>query len=237
MATATAGYTVKVLDDRVNIYKSDGTCHAVSFTGDDYHHCTCPGFRFRHTCKHLAMAKEAREAERSSAPPIENKTTKAQPERYPREHFDDAINYVRATCRRYGPVKFAGSWRRGLDTMKDLDVIVECSPQEFQALYDISFLSLDEWTTTAQGTDIIRGMLGDCPIDITRVNAGYWGAYELYRTGSASFNIWMRSYARRLGYTLSERGLVNSDGVCVAKATEQEIFDALGIPFVAPSKR
>ena len=46
----------------------------------------------------------------------------------------------------------------------------------------------------------------------------------------------MRYHADKKGLHLNEKGLFKG-GICIASRTEQEIFDALGVPFRPPEER
>ena len=56
--------------------------------------------------------------------------------------------------------------------------------------------------------------------------------------GSAKFNIKLRCVALSKGMMLSEYGLVNQETKeIIASETEEEIFEKLGVPYVAPWQR
>jgi DNA polymerase (family 10) len=91
---------------------------------------------------------------------------------------------------------------------------------------------------------------GDGPtiqVDLRVTPPGSWGAALLYFTGSKEHNIRLRERALARGMTLSEWGLFTDDGVpapphtrgCtpIAAATEQDIYHALGLPFIPPEAR
>ena len=68
----------------------------------------------------------------------------------------------------------------------------------------------------------------------------------LYFTGSDHFNRSMRFYAKRCGWTLSDHGLSPANraagdkvwvGSSVVCRTERDVFDAMGLDFVAPHQR
>lgn len=63
-----------------------------------------------------------------------------------------------------------------------------------------------------------------------------FGAALAYFTGSKAHNIRMRELARKKGWKLSEYGLFEGE-VRIAGRTEQEIFDALGLPWIPPELR
>jgi DNA polymerase/3'-5' exonuclease PolX len=59
----------------------------------------------------------------------------------------------------------------------------------------------------------------------------------LYFTGSKTFNIKMRSYAKRKGYLLNEYGLFKGSGVSISIKSEKDIFEKLGLKYVEPWNR
>jgi len=63
----------------------------------------------------------------------------------------------------------------------------------------------------------------------------------LYFTGSKEFNVWMKDYAKSLGYTLGNTNMYYTDSngyiQYIYVNTEQDIFTFLGIPYVEPSQR
>lgn len=91
---------------------------------------------------------------------------------------------------------------------------------------------------------------GDGPsiqVDLRVTPAATWGATLLYFTGSKEHNIRLRERAIARGMTLSEWGLFTDDAIPtpphtrgrtpVAAATEEDIYHALGLPFIPPEAR
>ncbi|MCE7974700.1 MAG: PHP domain-containing protein [Leptolyngbya sp. PLA1] len=91
---------------------------------------------------------------------------------------------------------------------------------------------------------------GDGPsiqVDLRVTPPATWGATLLYFTGSKEHNIRLRERAIARGMTLSEWGLFAADGIespphtrgCtpIAAATEEDIYRALGLPFIPPEAR
>ncbi|KAK8853367.1 hypothetical protein IAR55_004071 [Kwoniella newhampshirensis] len=87
-------------------------------------------------------------------------------------------------------------------------------------------------------------------IDILCIPHEQWGAALIYLTGECNevFNRSLRLYARKLGYSLNQRGLYKgvlrgrdglktTEGEVVASKTEQEIFDVLGLRWRHPHHR
>jgi DNA polymerase/3'-5' exonuclease PolX len=59
----------------------------------------------------------------------------------------------------------------------------------------------------------------------------------LARTGSADFNIWLARTAKvRALHFNPHQGILRGDQV-IASRTEEEIFSALGLPFIRPEDR
>ncbi|KIR53366.1 DNA polymerase lambda subunit [Cryptococcus gattii Ru294] len=85
-------------------------------------------------------------------------------------------------------------------------------------------------------------------IDILCVPYESWGASLIYFTGNELFNRSLRLYARKLGYSLNQRGLYRNvvrardgtkvlEGDRVASRTEEEIFHELGLRWRHPHHR
>jgi DNA polymerase (family 10) len=75
-------------------------------------------------------------------------------------------------------------------------------------------------------------------IDLRVVAAQQLGAALLYFTGSKGHNIKLRQRALARGMTLNEYALTEIEGgKVVASETEEQIYRALGLPFIAPVLR
>lgn len=69
----------------------------------------------------------------------------------------------------------------------------------------------------------------------------------MYFTGSDYFNRSMRLFAEQKGFTLSDHGLAPvtksaskqkvGKGLSIPCLTEQQVFDALGLPYKTPAER
>src|SRR5260221_4859066 len=75
-------------------------------------------------------------------------------------------------------------------------------------------------------------------IDVRVVAAHQLGAARLYFTGSKGHNIKLRQRALSRGWTLNEYALSEIDGgKVVASETEEQIYEALGLPWIPPVLR
>jgi len=75
-------------------------------------------------------------------------------------------------------------------------------------------------------------------VDLRVVPSASRGAAMQYFTGSKAHNIELRDRAQQRGMTLNEYGLTRlDDGQVVASATEEDIYHALGLSWIAPELR
>lgn len=132
-------------------------------------------------------------------------------------------------------------------TYKDCDIITPMTPNQWKELKsrlenDPNFVPAPGHIHIDWGDEVIRGGYknGDRVdyLDINRVpNPNELGSWMLFRTGSAKFNVAMRGWLKKFGCGLSERGLIDPQGQVVASKTEEDIFDAISIPFIKPEDR
>lgn len=74
--------------------------------------------------------------------------------------------------------------------------------------------------------------------DLLTATAGNFGSLLLCRTGSKEHNIFLIEHAKRLGLVWKPYdGVFDADGQCLAAESEEKIFKALDLPFIAPEKR
>ncbi|MBM3314671.1 DNA polymerase III, partial [candidate division WOR-3 bacterium] len=73
-------------------------------------------------------------------------------------------------------------------------------------------------------------------VDLRVIDDASWGAALQYFTGSKAHNVALRALARRKGLKLSERGVLRR-GRRIAGRTEQEVYAALGLPWIDPELR
>jgi DNA polymerase (family X) len=132
---------------------------------------------------------------------------------------------------------YCGSVRRFAETIGDVDVIVAASDPEpvMEALVTMSFIERvlvrgpsKTSVVTHRGTQV----------DLRIVAAHQLGAARLYFTGSKGHNIKLRQRALARGFTLNEYALSELDGGrVIASETEEQIYEALGLRFIAPVLR
>jgi DNA polymerase (family X) len=132
-------------------------------------------------------------------------------------------------------VEIAGSYRRGRDTVGDIDVLV-CAAQgaaPITALARYGELSKLASAGSTKASGILRNGL---QVDVRVLESDSFGAALHYFTGSKDHNIHVRRRAQERGYKLSEYGLFRGDKR-IAGATEEELFTAVGLPWIPPELR
>jgi DNA polymerase (family 10) len=132
-------------------------------------------------------------------------------------------------------VTIAGSYRRGRDTVGDLDFVVAARrgvdlAAALRGYADVRGLSAAGPTRC---TAVLRnGMHADFRL----VERGSQGAALHYFTGSKAHNVALRRRAQERGLKLNEYGLYRGTKR-VAGATEQDVYAALGLPWITPELR
>jgi DNA polymerase/3'-5' exonuclease PolX len=164
------------------------------------------------------------------------------------------IAYILGVFKKLFPtleIVIAGSYRRGEVWSNDIDVLIKNrdsgtpgSSGPSVDLEDIIRTLKFEGLLIAdlsQGTSKYLGIFQLVNnlahrIDILLINEESWGTALLYFTGSKRFNILMRQYAKEIGLRLNEYGLYQN-GVKVNTPKEEDVFDVLGLRYLAPSER
>jgi DNA polymerase (family 10) len=136
----------------------------------------------------------------------------------------------------------AGSLRRGRDTVGDLDLLATgpvCSEDNVAPAVDYMAAYPPIQTLIAKGANKVSFRLSNSlQVDVRLLPEGSYGAALQYFTGSKMHNVTLRQRALKRGYTLSEYALARvEDGAFVAGATEEEIYAALGLDWIAPELR
>jgi DNA polymerase (family 10) len=131
----------------------------------------------------------------------------------------------------------AGSLRRMRPTVGDLDILVAAkeSPAVMQAFTTLPgvlrVLGKGEFKASIEFGDGVRAQLWVHPPE-------RFGTALQYATGSKDHNVQLRQLALDKGLSLSEHALTKTDGSGeILCATEQEVYAALGLPWIPPELR
>jgi DNA polymerase (family 10) len=145
------------------------------------------------------------------------------------------VEHLRA-IRGVKAVEVAGSYRRRRDTVGDLDVLVSAG-RGSGAIMDAFVAYEDVVEVLAKGpTRATVRLRGGVQVDVRVVPPESFGAALHYFTGSKAHNIAVRRLAMARGLKLNEYGLFKGER-SVGGRTEQEVFDAVGLPFIPPELR
>jgi len=140
-----------------------------------------------------------------------------------------------AGCKAIRQMEFAGSYRRGKDTVGDLDLLVVADPPAD---------AMDRFATFPEVADVLaRGdtkmsvrLQFGLQVDLRVVGAESFGAALQYFTGSKAHNVELRGMARQKGLKINEYGVFRGDQR-VAGRTEEEVYAAVGLPWIPPELR
>jgi DNA polymerase (family 10) len=132
-------------------------------------------------------------------------------------------------------ISIAGSIRRFRDTVKDIDLVAASQKPEAVIAH---FADLPVWAEVLErGTTRAAARTADgLRVDLRVVETEVYGAALCYLTGSKMHNIRLRELAARQGLKLSEYGLFR-DGKRIAGLEEDDVYAALGLPFIPPELR
>jgi DNA polymerase (family X) len=129
-----------------------------------------------------------------------------------------------------------GSLRRGCDTCGDIDILAAGADQTIMDAFVEH--SLVERVLARGDTKSSVLLRGGVQVDLRLVAADSRGAALQYFTGSKAHNIALRDRAIGLGFKLNEYGVFRIEGdQRVASATEEEVYEALGLAWVPPELR
>lgn len=133
-------------------------------------------------------------------------------------------------------VELAGSLRRGLETVKDIDLVAATNDpgalgKAFAALPMVE-------SVEGQGEDKVTVVLkGGQKSDLRMVKEEDFDSCLLHFTGSKAFNLRLRQLAKDKGLKLNEYGLFKGDEKLKVEGGEAGILAALGLAWVPPERR
>jgi DNA polymerase (family 10) len=132
---------------------------------------------------------------------------------------------------------YCGSLRRFAETVGDIDIVVAASEARPAMEAFVGMSVVDRVLARGDAKTSIVTRRGT-QIDLRVVEPKQLGAARLYFTGSKGHNIKLRQRALARGWTLNEYALSNlEDGRIVASETEEQIYQALGLPWIDPVLR
>jgi DNA polymerase (family 10) len=152
---------------------------------------------------------------------------------------DVVLEYLK-TIKGVEAAEAAGSLRRRKETIGDLDIVVLAAPKARKSIVSAFTRMPGASRTLAAGESKASILMKDptIQVDIRLVSAHELGAAMLYFTGSKEHNIHLRIMAREKGWKINEYGLFDAvSGKRLAGSTEEEMYQALGLPYIPPELR
>ncbi len=136
-----------------------------------------------------------------------------------------------------GMFAVAGSLRRWKETVKDIDVLAAGkNPEEITEAF-VRLAAVEE--VLEQGATKCTVLTAEgIQVDLRVVDESSFGAALQYFTGGKAHNIKLREMASRRGWKINEYGLFReSDEKRMAGREEEDIYSALGLPWIPPELR
>ena len=144
------------------------------------------------------------------------------------------VDYLRATPKAH-EVFVAGSLRRARDTVGDIDLLVVADDGRAVCDHFVRYPGVSERISVGEKRASIVLQSG-MQVDVRVIDKSSAGAALLYFTGSKAHNIALRNIALAQRCKLNEYGLFRGRQR-IAGATEQSVYEALGLPWIAPELR
>jgi DNA polymerase (family 10) len=131
----------------------------------------------------------------------------------------------------------AGSYRRGKETVGDLDVLV--TADDIATVMDRFAAYPDVGDVIARGdTKMSVRLENGFQVDLRVVADKSFGAALQYFTGSKEHNVMLRGRAKQQGMKVNEYGIFQGkQDKYVAGRTEKEVYAKLGLPLIPPELR
>ncbi|MDX1965073.1 MAG: helix-hairpin-helix domain-containing protein [Pirellulales bacterium] len=156
-------------------------------------------------------------------------------------------------------LEFAGSYRRGQETVGDLDILIDTADGGPLMDHLAAFPAVDQVLARGETKLSVRLTQGT-QVDLRVVNESAFGAALQYFTGSKQHNVTLRGLAKERGLRVNEYGVfqvtAESDGphhltddtpetpsadqhnlTYLAGKTEADVYASLGLPWIPPELR
>ena len=154
-------------------------------------------------------------------------------------HFLERLNHLPGIQR----IDYAGSLRRGQETIGDIDILVAAKDPEQISQAFRSDPTVTEILVAGPTKSSVRTTEG-VQVDLRLVPLEQYGAALLYFTGSKEHNVLLRQRAINQDLRLNEYGLYHAadadsrdTATPLASKTEKEIYAALDLPLIPPELR
>ncbi|PQO45140.1 DNA polymerase/3'-5' exonuclease PolX [Blastopirellula marina] len=151
----------------------------------------------------------------------------------------DLLTHLKA-CKSVERIEPAGSYRRGKETVGDIDLLT-VSTDAAEVMDRFAEFPLVEETIARGDTKMSVRLETGLQVDLRVVPAKSFGAALQYFTGSKEHNVRVRGIAKQKGMKVNEWGVFrveeNGDETYLVGAEEAEVYEALDLPWFPPELR
>jgi DNA polymerase (family 10) len=134
-----------------------------------------------------------------------------------------------------GRVEVVGSFRRWKETVGDLDVLAESEAGAAVVAHFTEFPEIAQVLARGSTKSSVR-LRGGLQVDLRVVPRESYGAALVYFTGSKAHNIALRRMGQERGLKINEYGVFRG-ARRVAGRDEEEVYRAVGLPWIPPELR
>ena len=155
--------------------------------------------------------------------------------------LNEAENYIAymKSCPEVNSIEYAGSLRRAQESIGDVDILVTVKdPKKSTSKVMKHFTGYGEVLNVAAEGDTRSAVMlaSGIQVDLRVIDDECFGAALHYFTGSKEHNVKIRDLAKRKGLKVNEYGVTKGEKVIGGK-TEEDIFLAVGLPYIIPELR
>lgn len=131
---------------------------------------------------------------------------------------------------------YTGSLRRARPTIGDVDLLAAAA--DTAAVTD-AFVRLPQVARVLGHGEVKASVLiqSGLRVDLLVVAPARWGSALQHFTGSKDHNVQFRSLVKERGCSFSEQGFEAADGALTECATEAEVYEFVGLPWIPPELR
>ena len=150
------------------------------------------------------------------------------------EIANSLVDWLKGT-RRIRQIEIAGSFRRGKETVGDLDILATCEDSGEVMNCFVNYEEVKEVISHGSTRSSVKLRSG-INVDLRVVPDESFGAALHYFTGSKPHNIAVRALGVKRGLKVNEYGVFKGEKQ-IGGRTEQEIYAQVGLPYIEPELR
>lgn len=150
------------------------------------------------------------------------------------QHVQSILNHMHS-CQAIIKIDAAGSYRRGQETVGDLDFLVVAKDSTAVMDHLTHYGGLANIVARGETKMTIR-LTSGVQVDLRVVPEISFGAALQYFTGSKQHNVVLRGRAKDKGLKINEYGVFRKERM-IAGRKEEDVYSSLGLPWIPPELR